>query len=41
MIHPEPVTLEGRGIRLEPMTDAHAGDLAAAAGDGRLCWWRP
>ncbi len=36
MIHSKPITLEGHGIRLEPLTLAHAPDLAAAALDGRL-----
>jgi RimJ/RimL family protein N-acetyltransferase len=36
MIHPQPVTLEGHGLRLEPVTLAHAPDIAAAALDGRL-----
>ena len=36
MIDPRPVTLEGRGIRLEPMTLEHRDDLAAAAADGKL-----
>ena len=36
MISPAPVTLEGFGIRLEPLTPAHADGLAAAAADGRL-----
>ncbi|HEX2443050.1 MAG TPA: GNAT family protein [Vicinamibacterales bacterium] len=36
MIHPEPVVLEGRGIRLEPLTDDHHEALAAATKDGRL-----
>jgi RimJ/RimL family protein N-acetyltransferase len=31
-----PTTLEGRGIRLEPLGPQHADDLAAAATDGRL-----
>jgi RimJ/RimL family protein N-acetyltransferase len=31
-----PVTLEGHGVRLEPMAPAHAQGLAAAAADGRL-----
>jgi RimJ/RimL family protein N-acetyltransferase len=31
-----PVTLEGNGIRLEPLTSAHQDGLAAAAADGRL-----
>lgn len=36
MIRPEPVTLEGHGVRLEPMRPAHAEALEAAASDGRL-----
>lgn len=36
MITIEPVTLEGSGVRLEPLTQAHHDDLAAAAADGRL-----
>lgn len=36
MIAPAPVTLEGNGIRLEPMTADHADGLAAAAADGTL-----
>jgi len=36
MIDPRPVTLEGGGIRLEPMTAGHRDDLAAAAADGKL-----
>lgn len=36
MISPAPVTLEGYGIRLEPLTLAHQDALAAAASDGRL-----
>src|SRR5690349_18514065 len=36
MIQLAPVTLEGNGVRLEPMTAAHEPALAAAAGDGRL-----
>ena len=31
-----PVTLEGHGVRLEPMSAAHADALAAAVADGRL-----
>jgi len=31
-----PTTLEGRGIRLEPLGPQHTDDLAAAATDGRL-----
>lgn len=36
MISPGPVTLEGNGVRLEPLTPAHAEGLAAAVNDGRL-----
>jgi RimJ/RimL family protein N-acetyltransferase len=36
MITVAPVTLEGRGIRLEPMTAEHHDDLIAAASDGEL-----
>lgn len=36
MIRPQPITLEGYGLRLEPMTPAHRDDLGAAAADGRL-----
>jgi RimJ/RimL family protein N-acetyltransferase len=36
MITIVPVTLEGHGIRLEPLTRAHAPALAAAAADGSL-----
>jgi RimJ/RimL family protein N-acetyltransferase len=36
MINPQPVTLEGNGIRLEPLTDGHHDALAAAAADGKL-----
>ena len=36
MIHPQPVVVEGRGIRLEPLTHDHREGLAAAASDGRL-----
>lgn len=31
-----PVTLEGYGLRLEPLSSDHQADLAAAAADGRL-----
>jgi RimJ/RimL family protein N-acetyltransferase len=31
-----PVTLEGHGVRLEPMTAGHEAALAAAVADGRL-----
>jgi RimJ/RimL family protein N-acetyltransferase len=36
VIQPEPVTLEGHGIRLEPLTLDHVEGLRAAASDGRL-----
>ena len=36
MIKPVPVTLEGGGLRLEPLTPEHRDALAAAAADGRL-----
>ena len=36
MIHPAPVTLEGNGVRLEPLAPSHEAGLAAAASDGRL-----
>lgn len=36
MIHPAPVTLEGHGVRLEPLASAHAPDLMRAAADGEL-----
>jgi RimJ/RimL family protein N-acetyltransferase len=32
----EPVVLEGNGVRLEPLTEAHREGLTAAAADGRL-----
>jgi len=36
MIHPEPITLERDGIRLEPLTAAHHDEIAQAAADGEL-----
>ena len=36
MISLSPVTLEGHGVRLEPLTPAHETDIASAATDGRL-----
>jgi RimJ/RimL family protein N-acetyltransferase len=36
MINAQPVTLEGHGIRLEPLTEGHHDALAAAAADGTL-----
>lgn len=36
MISLVPITLEGYGVRLEPLTSTHQEGLAAAAADGRL-----
>ena len=36
MIRPAPVTLEGHGVRLEPLMDEHEDALSAAAADGEL-----
>lgn len=36
MITLAPVTLEGHGVRLEPLETKHTDELAAAAADGRL-----
>ena len=36
MIHLTPVTLEGHGVRLEPLTPAHRDAIVAAASDGAL-----
>ena len=36
MITLAPVTLEGHGVRLEPLAPEHVDGLAAAAQDGRL-----
>ena len=36
MIDPRPIILEGAGVRLEPLTEAHHDGLVAAAADGRL-----
>ena len=36
MISLSPVTLEGNGVRLEPLSLEHKDGLAGAAGDGRL-----
>lgn len=36
MVRPTPVTLEGHGVRLEPLGSDHCESLAAAAGDGEL-----
>jgi len=36
LILPTSVTLEGNGVRLEPLALSHAADLAAVASDGKL-----
>ncbi|MGH7520070.1 MAG: GNAT family N-acetyltransferase [Gemmatimonadales bacterium] len=36
MIAPQPVVLEGHGVRLEPLTEQHVDALVQAAGDGQL-----
>ena len=36
MIHPKPATLEGHGVRLEPLSREHEKGLIEAAKDGRL-----
>ena len=36
MITVQPIQLEGHGVRLEPLTPAHAAALQTAASDGRL-----
>ncbi|HET8713689.1 MAG TPA: GNAT family protein [Gemmatimonadales bacterium] len=36
MIRVQPIVLEGRGIRLEPLKEEHAEALAQAAADGKL-----
>ena len=36
MIQVQQITLEGHGIRLEPLTEEHADGLTAAATDGKL-----
>jgi RimJ/RimL family protein N-acetyltransferase len=36
MISPKPVTLEGHGVRLEPLSHEHEKGLAEAAQDGKL-----
>ena len=36
MIVPAPVTLQGHGVSLEPLTAAHQQDLAGASADGEL-----
>jgi RimJ/RimL family protein N-acetyltransferase len=37
-LHVEPITLEGRWVRLEPLAERHAADLTAVAGDEEI--WR-
>ena len=41
MITLAPVTLEGHGVRLEPLTLAHEAGIGVAASDGNLheLWW--
>src|SRR5439155_85614 len=36
LIAPRPLTLEGHGVRLEPLSPHHEKELAGAAADGRL-----
>jgi RimJ/RimL family protein N-acetyltransferase len=36
MIHPQPIPLEGGGIRLEPLTEGHHDALEVVAADGKL-----
>jgi N-acetyltransferase len=36
VIHPKPATLEGHGVRLEPLSAKHHDGLVAAAKDGKL-----
>jgi len=36
VIHPVPITLEGSGVRLEPLSVRHEAPLATAAADGKL-----
>lgn len=36
MIRPVPATLEGNGVRLEPLSESHEKELDAAAADGKL-----
>ncbi len=38
---PEPVVLSGHGVRLEPLTIAHADDLVLAAQDDDVWRWLP
>jgi RimJ/RimL family protein N-acetyltransferase len=36
MLTPDPITLEGHGVRLEPLAPSHATSLTAAVSDGKL-----
>ena len=36
VINPQPISLEGNGVRLEPLTASHHDDLVAASSDGKL-----
>jgi RimJ/RimL family protein N-acetyltransferase len=36
LIKPAPVTLEGNGVKLEPLSPRHEKELASAAADGKL-----
>jgi RimJ/RimL family protein N-acetyltransferase len=36
MNKPSPITLEGHGVRLEPLAEEHHDELVAAAADGKL-----
>ncbi|MDB4912197.1 MAG: GCN5-related N-acetyltransferase [Gemmatimonadetes bacterium] len=36
MLTPAPITLEGHGVRLEPLAPSHAESLMAAVSDGKL-----
>jgi RimJ/RimL family protein N-acetyltransferase len=36
MLTPAPITLEGHGVRLEPLAPSHAESLTAAVSDGKL-----
>src|SRR5881394_1309604 len=36
MIDPRPITLEGHGVRLEPLAASHLEAIEAAAADGKL-----
>src|SRR4051812_26190567 len=39
--HPQPVSLEGKQVRLEPLTLAHAAGLFAASQDETIWRWLP